>query len=442
MGIIIAYIKQYLFSKKLVEICKISENDFTRNRKLSFVKLVGFLLNFTSKSLQLDLYSFADFLDEDSLTKQALSKARRKLSAMVFCLLNERLIIATYSDNIVKTFKGLRVLAIDGSTMRLPKNTELYDHYGKDLGETSVPLAQASIIYDALNQITLHAALDKYKVSEKSLAIKHITALDKLNNEIKNTNFGQDVILFDRGYPSKFLMFFLTKKKKHFLMRVSSHFLSEVNEVVASGVRDKIITISAFKKGQSVNDDFKKYLPKLNENAELQIRVVVFDLCNGQKEIVVTSLIDQEKFSYDDIYQLYGLRWNIEEGYKFYKSIAEIENFSGKSKQTIEQDFFATIFTCNICSLLMQEAQDDLEEEHKVKNEAKNLKYEYKINRNILIGTVKNEILGILLSNRDLDEYCETLKSRIKKNLVPIRPNRSFPRIFRRIKNTICRRAF
>lgn len=101
----------------------------------------------------------------------------------------------------------------------------------------------------------------------------------------------------------------------------------------------------------------------------MQVRVVVFTLSSGEKEVIVTSLLDKEKFSYDDIFKLYALRWNVEEGYKFYKSIAEIENFSGKSKLAIEQDFFATIFACNISSLLMQEAQDELNQARSESNE-------------------------------------------------------------------------
>lgn len=71
----------------------------------------------------------------------------------------------------------------------------------------------------------------------------------------------------------------------------------------------------------------------------------------------------------------------------------------------------------------------------------KELKYEYKINRNILIGIVKDEIIDIFLSDRNLDEYCNALKDRIKKNLIPIRPNRKYPRVFKRIRSTIDRRA-
>jgi hypothetical protein len=366
---------------------------------------------------------------------------------MVFKLLNNQLIIETYSDNLVKTFKGLRVLAVDGSTTRLPISKELYEVYGSDVANMSVPLARTSVIFDVLNGITLDANINPYNASERSLAIEHIIEIGKQDQCLNNKSHTGDIILFDRGYPSLPLMFFLQNKKKHFLIRTSNVFLSEVIAVVNAGLRDSVIIIPAFKKGRDNSPLLTQCLPDLDKNASIQIRVLVFDLNSGQQEIIMTSLLDQEKFSYNDIFDLYALRWNVEECYKFYKSIAEMENFSGKSKLAIEQDFFATIFTCNISSLLMHEAQEELNQANTIPNEAHEstdkieLKYEYKVNRNILIGIIKNEIIDVFLSNQDLDEYCNRLKARIKKNLVPIRPDRKYPRVFKRARSVIDKRA-
>ena len=99
-----------------------------------------------------------------------------------------------------------------------------------------------------------------------------------------------------------------------------------------------------------------------------------------------------------------------------------MENFSGKSKLTIEQDFFATVFTCNIASLLMQEAQDEMSPTEKQK------KYQYKVNKNIGFALLKDELIKTILLNGDLGEFCRDVKQKMKKNMVPVRPGRSFPR--------------
>ena len=353
---------------------------------------------------------------------------------MVFKLLNQKLLDEFYSDNVIRTFKGFRLLAIDSSTLRLPDYPELYTAFGeKHSDRSSVPLARISIMFDVLNHITLHGSINPFRLSERDLVTDHISIL---SSEKTSPHSFLDLLIFDRGYPSLALLFLLNHLKKHFVMRVSHSFLPETNSVIKSGTLDTVVTISSFKDSNKLHR-LKSYLPNLSRKATMQIRVLTFDLGNDKKEYIVTSLLDQSLYSYEDIFAIYGLRWNIEENYKFFKCIAQVENFSGKTKIAVEQDFFATIFACNIASLLMMEAQDEIEEEAVEKS----LKYKYKINRNILIGTLKNEILEILMGGQNLDEYCTKIKKRIKQHLVPIRPGRSYPRNFRRMKWAIDRQA-
>lgn len=409
-------IKKYLYNKTLLSNCKLSMNFFTRSRLLPFPVLVSYIINLIRRSLHLEISAFASFINQPDVSKQAFSQARKKLSSEVFILLNKKLITEFYSDNEIKTIKGLRLLAIDGSTVRLPKSKELYNFFGSHKKEGSVPLARISVLYDVLNHLTLHAAMGPYIESEKNLAMKHFEELHILDNEIVNSNY-KDLLIFDRGYPSHFHMFFLQSRNKHFLFRVSEA-IGEIIDVIKSGNRDAVIDLILTKDKLYRMPDFAKY--DLRDRT-IKVRVTKFDLSSGKKEILVTSLIDQNEFTYDDLFALYKTRWNVEEQYKLYKCIANIENFSGESKLAIEQDFYATVFTCNAASLLSQEAQEELN----LVLADKNIKYTYKINRNILIGTIKNEILEIFLGDQNLEEYCEMLKKRLKKSLVAVRPGRS-----------------
>lgn len=426
-----------MLSSRLREKCKLQQQDFTRNRSLTFTNLTVFIINFVKKSLQLELYSFADFFNVSSVSKQAFSKARKKLSPMVFTLLNQKLLKEFYTDNEFKIFKGFRVLAIDGSTLRLPIDDELYDLYGTNSCRSNIPLANISTMFDVLNHVTLHGSIRDSKSSERSMADEHIKYLSQINSQ--NQPF-EDLLIFDRGYPSLGLLVMLNNEKKHFLVRIQKNFFAETNAAIKSDCRDSIITISVFEKRTPPNAPLNEYLSDLPHDTILKIRFLILDLPNGQKEYIITSLMDQTKFSPDNIFSLYNLRWNIEESYKFYKNITKIENFSGKSKIAIEQDFYATIFACNISSLLMLEAQEEIETEKEIQ-EKKIPKYKYKINRNILIGTIKNEIMDILLGDQNLDEYCEKLKDRIKKNLVPIVSGRQFPRYFKQVRSKIDRKS-
>jgi hypothetical protein len=64
------------------------------------------------------------------------------------------------------------------------------------------------------------------------------------------------------------------------------------------------------------------------------------------------------------------------------------------------------------------------------KNKDKNLKYEYKVNTNILIGKLKNSLVSMLLEHRPRkrSKILKKIMKEISRNIIPIRPGRKFER--------------
>lgn len=104
----------------------------------------------------------------------------------------------------------------------------------------------------------------------------------------------------------------------------------------------------------------------------------------------------------------------------------QIENFSGETPIAIEQDFYATMYLSNMVSLAKMDANLIIEEE----NKDKKLKYEYKVNTNILIGKLKNSLVLMLLQKnpRKRSKMLEKIMKEISRNIIPIRPGRSYVR--------------
>jgi hypothetical protein len=155
----------------------------------------------------------------------------------------------------------------------------------------------------------------------------------------------------------------------------------------------------------------------------LSVRVVNVILQTGEVEKLITN-IHEKDFSVDDFKELYFKRWGIEAKHCQLKSRYEQENFSGISPVAIMQDFYAAIYLSNMMTLAKNEANE------KADTEKSDLKYEYKVNMNILIPKVHRVLIECLLEedinkrNKILDDAMQI----ITKNLVPIRPNRSVPR--------------
>ena len=157
----------------------------------------------------------------------------------------------------------------------------------------------------------------------------------------------------------------------------------------------------------------------------IKMRVLKFQLDSGITEILITNIFD-ESFDVADFKVLYFKRWNIEVKYNELKNRLQVENFSGETPISIEQDFYATIYLSNMVALAKMDANAIIVEQ----NKDKNLKYEYTVNTNILIGKLKNSLVSMLLEERPRkrSKILNMIMKEISRNIIPIRPGRSFKR--------------
>ncbi len=69
------------------------------------------------------------------------------------------------------------MVAIDGSTCRLPNSEKIVEEYNiADTSETGVPiiLARLSQAYDMLNHIVIDSKLSSYHTSEHEMSLGHV----------------------------------------------------------------------------------------------------------------------------------------------------------------------------------------------------------------------------------------------------------------------------
>lgn len=68
------------------------------------------------------------------VTKGALTQARAKLHPWAFIRLNEVAVNTFYEGAEYLEWKGLRVLAVDGSTLKLPRSKSIIEEFGQNKG--------------------------------------------------------------------------------------------------------------------------------------------------------------------------------------------------------------------------------------------------------------------------------------------------------------------
>jgi len=408
---IIEKIKAKIYDPNYKMVNRVSQKDFTRERKMPFTSLVLFMLNIIKQTLQKELANFMDLVSgKTSITKSAFSQSRVKLKPEAFTDLNEVLLEEFYTDNTIKKWNGFRLCAIDGSTINLPYSTDILETFSSNRNRAGLilPMARISSFYDVLNEIIIDARIENYYSGEFGLAVSHLEKAKK-----------DDLIIFDRGYGAVWLLCDLIQKKINFVIRAKRIFISETDSFWNSKEKSKIIEINTCpvksqKKLQEMGIEFKPF----------KVRLVKVKLDNGGIEVLITSLIDEEKYPTKIFKNLYFQRWGVEVNYDHLKNNIQLENFTGLSSIAVKQDFNANILINNLQTLFARDAQGDIDKEKKSN------KRKYKVNRNLSLGFMKDRIVKILM--RDDPNYMEELRKLFKMEPVPIRKGRKVPRIFRR----------
>jgi len=421
------------------------------------------ILRNNKRSLQTSLNDFFKNLKEteSKYTKSSYTKARAKISPSLFIELNNELIQDYYEDtNGVKLFMGFRVFAIDGSTMQLPNvesiskkvdgkpqkmNQELREIYGYNNNNLGVyeTKARVSILFDIENKIVHQGILNSYFSSEKDMAFEHIEYLVELRQ--KSSTPYNDLIIFDRGYPSYALLFFLDANGIDYIIRMPKSRFKAIDEFRVGKLKDSIIEIKLTKaqlqdiKKRNSNFKISKFLESNTENDTIKLRAIKVKLDNADTEILITSLLDKQKYKTKIFKKFYFKRWGVEEEYKAIKCLLEIENFTGITQIAINQDFFATLFMLNMSNLMIIAAEEERVSEY---NRTKKRKYQYKINRNFALGIIKEEFIYLLVTGGDIEAFYMNILEAISTNLTPIKPDRSFSRDKKcRHKYPVCQKS-
>lgn len=388
-----------------------TEKAFTRNRKLKFIYLVVVIMQGIQRSIQRELNSFyqkvkgADFSIQE-VTKSAFSHARKKLKPTAFKYLNAMSCESFYKEAPYKTWNGFRLLAIDGSGLVLPNHPSIEKEFGTTyVGQNAdIPkhMARISMLYDVLNLTTLDAQMDTFYVDERELAKRHLPVIKP----------GRDLVIMDRGYCGFNLSFELQEQKIDYCIRSRDDWWPEVKQMLKNGETDKIVTI---KKNQQF--DFSKWLLFYDE---LTCRVVIVTLPGGGIEVLITSLLDQQKIPYEAFITLYEKRWNIEEAYKLYKCRLQLEAWSGKTALAVKQDFYAKVFIMTTTAVLAFPLEEQLRKEQEEERKTKHL---YKVNRTNALSIVKDSAPKMFI-HKAITGALEAFDNILRKTVEIVRPGR------------------
>lgn len=404
-------------------ICKSSQKftknpgkDFTRNRKISFRDIFVLLLCQEGGSITAELFRYFRLAD-NTASASAFVQQRDKILPEAFLRLFYR-----FTDSACPKilYKGLRLLAADGSDIHVPTNPNEPDSYFPgSKGQSHYNLLHLNALYDLNANAYVDAEVKgRHKYSE----------VRSLCEMVDRSGIKKALVIADRGYESYNLMAHLQEKGWYFLIRAK-----ESNGIAAGfdfPISDEfdlqtqlLLSRSQSKKASCSCDNFRflpsavnfDFLPtSVRKDSspvfyKLSLRLVRLKLSDQSYELLLTNL-PQNNYPPDSLKVLYHLRWGIETSFRDLKYTVGMLHFHAKKTENILKEIFARIVLYNFSSLaaLHSTAPSDSK------------KYPSKVNFSVAVHLCRQFILKNVSP--------PVLEAAFRKHTSSIRPGRSAPR--------------
>ena len=403
-------------SPEYIEKCQLlSDNHFTRKRKMPVDKLLLSVVCRKGRTLAIELREFAMAAETERITKAGYLKQRKKLNPEALRDLNTSHVKNTYEGAPIKDIGGYLLLAADGSKVAVPTTSESLERFGS-VGSPTAATAGISGLYDVLNSIIISCSVERGNHNEMEAAYKQLRDAPEAIGDRKT------IITLDRGYPSLPYFNKMLKEDQKFVVRLSRADYPREQDTMTTDDENVEVKITSQRMLKHIG---KPYEQELRDAGSIMMRFVKIRLEGGEMECLATNLAPSE-FSTEEICRIYGFRWGIETVFGMLKNNLELGNFTGTKPLLIEQDIHACVYLCNVAMDMAIQGQMDLEESGK--NAGR--KHKMAVNKSYAIGIIKDSLLKALLEpNADKQEMLFFMMvEEIRSVVEPVRPGRQYER--------------
>lgn len=410
------FIRDQLESKLNYELLRNKTTDFTRKRKIGPKELIIYNMNKKGLSSKMEEYQFFKITGYESISTPGMLKQREKLNPNIFEYLNNGLLDVYYQDckEEMKLYKGYLLTATDGSEFEIPNTKTSKKSFGSTTSgrkkTQTTARVKVSIVIDILNKFVLDVCIAKHRTNDMKLSKIH-----RENMKLKFSNYKM-ISIKDRGYVSLEDIYYSIKNDIKFIQRLDSKsFNKEISQMKSNDEEIEIqYEYNRIKTLKKTAPELYEYY--LNGNT-IKLRAVKIEL-ETEKEILLTNL----DFTYEEIKELYKLRWAIESTYHQLKENLKIETISSGKEVIVKQEILSQMLVYNIAQSHINVAEAKINQQK--------YKHKMKINHNMAMGLLKNYFIYIIMEKSSkkrlllMDEF----EQLILKYLCPTRKNRKYKR--------------
>jgi hypothetical protein len=276
------------------------------------------------------------------LSKSAAAQARQRLGAEPLRWLFEKSAVAwSEQDRQAYAFKGLQLLAMDGTTLRTHDTPELREHFGAQnyVGATvaSYPQVRGVTLTVLPTHVIRDAAFGPYGINEMLYAKTLIARIPD-----------SSLTIFDRGFLSAEILCALTAggSNRHFVIPAKSN---SKWEVIGGNEHDAIVRMRVSVQARAKCPDLPEFW---------EARAISAIDPQARQRILLTSLTDRRRFHATDVVACYDKRWSIETSYRELKQsmLGMALTLRSKTVAGVYQEIWGTLTAYNLVRLEIAKA--------------------------------------------------------------------------------------
>ena len=230
-------------------------------------------------------------------------------------------------------FHGLKVIIPDGTKISMASTEETKERYGE--GQGHYVQAQGLGFYDLSTGTFESFALEHYKTAERRIVQKHMTS-----------NSTPTLYLADAGYNGMAFTALSKLEGHELLMQLKSCAL--VKKFLKTKKRSTVMDIKLTKSHLANYPDHQHLL-----GTHITIRLIrTRGTTKLRSQVLITTLIDEEVFTWQELTKLYRQRYSIELAFRHLKAKVGIEKIRKRKLQRIEKLMYAAVILFNLSAAL------------------------------------------------------------------------------------------
>lgn len=308
---------------------------------------------------------------------------------------------------------GHRVLDVDGSTLTMPDteaNQAEYPQLSSQRRGCGFPIARIVVVFSLAVGTVLEAAMGKYQGKQ--------TGENSLFRTLHPILQEGDVVLADRYFSGWFDMALIQERGAQIVVRKHQLRATDFRTGQRLGRDDHLV---CWKKPQRPKWMGKEEYAALPDSLTLrEVRVHVEQKGFRTRElVVVTTLLDAERYLADEIALLYRRRWQAELNLRSLKVVLQMDHLRCKTPHRVRNEFYMHLVAYNLIRQAMAVAAD------RAGVEPWTVSFK---------GTLQTlgKLLPLLATKLPTDVWCDALLDALATHVVGNRPDRFEPRVKKR----------